>query len=237
MLSRLETVSTLALGLALALAPAARAEDQVPPGLPSPPNLPPPASADATPPAATPARTAAPQGPQDVPPVTGPTAPPTAPPDAVPPRTIPTLLPQPLIPDLQRRSGLVSRFIPITPNLPPDGRRDQWYDTRWGDPPNIRKHKNLYFNGGLYGLRWKAECTASIAPYFYGAPGQSTLGPDCIPSHRIGRLARNLVHPFKPVGMYYDQGAYVPLYDLDPFVPGPGAWPWPFFRRLTSAGG
>lgn len=145
--------------------------------------------------------------------------------------------PQPTIPDLAKRSGLVSRFIPIEPNLPPDPRRDQWYDTRWGDPPNQRAHPNSYHNGGLYGLPWRADCSKSVYPYFYGAPGRSTLTADCKPAHPAFRLSRAIFHPFKPVGMYYDQGSYVPVYDLDPVVPGPGAWPFPFFKKLTAAGG
>jgi hypothetical protein len=132
---------------------------------------------------------------------------------------------------------LITRFIPIEPHLPPDPKRDEWYDTRFGDPPNLRKHKNWYTNGGLYGLRWPATCTESIYPYFYGAPGASTLTEDCRPGHRLARLPRTIFHPFKPIGMYYDQGSYVPIYDLDPVVPGPGAFPWPWFRRITSAGG
>jgi hypothetical protein len=142
-----------------------------------------------------------------------------------------------LIKDTLRRSGLIQRYIPIKPHLPPDARRDQWYNTRWGDPPNRRAHPNWYANGGLYGLPWKAEHTQSFYPYFYGAPGENTIGPDTKPIHNVFRLPRALFHPFKPIGMYYDQGSYVPVYDLDPLVPGPGAWPWPFFRRLTSAGG
>ena len=31
---------------------------------------------------------------------------------------------------------MVGRYVPINPHLPPDPKRDQWYDTRWGDPPN-----------------------------------------------------------------------------------------------------
>src|SRR3954462_9401684 len=33
-------------------------------------------------------------------------------------------LPQPLIPDIHERSGLLDRFIPIEPHLPPDKDRD-----------------------------------------------------------------------------------------------------------------
>jgi hypothetical protein len=153
----------------------------------------------------------------------------------------PGQVPTPLVPEIRKRSGLLARFIPIVPHLPPDPRRDQWYDTRWADPPNLRPFSNWYTNGGLYGLPWKDDCTASFYPSFFGAPGQNTLRPDCKPCHNVFRILRSGptfgFFRFKPVGMYYDQGSYVPVYDLDPAVPGPGAWPWPFFRRLTSAGG
>jgi hypothetical protein len=144
---------------------------------------------------------------------------------------------KPLIPDIERRSGLLHRFVLIDPHLPPDTRRDQWYDTRWGDPPNLRQHPNYYTNGGLYGLRWKAASTQSFAPYFYGAPGSSTLTEDDRPVRAFYRPLSAIVHPFKPVGMYYEQGSYVPVYDLDPVVPGPGPMIWPWFRRLTNWGG
>jgi len=146
-------------------------------------------------------------------------------------------LPEPTVPELEKRSGLVGRYVPIDPRLPPDRKRDQWYDTRWGDPPNERRHPNWYFNGGLYGLPWKAECTASVYPYFFGSPGRSTITPDCKPPNSAVRLISTFVHPFKPVGYYYDQGSYAPTYDLDPVVPGPGPWPWRWYRPLTSWGG
>ena len=148
-------------------------------------------------------------------------------------------VPQPLIPETTQRDGLITRFTPIEPNLPPDRKRDQWYDTRWGDPPNLRRHPNFYSNGGLYGLPWKVKDTRSYYPYFFGAPGQNTITEDSRPLGRYpaARVVSALVHPFKPVGYYYDQGSYVPLYDLDPLVPGPGPAFFPFFRRITSAGG
>lgn len=146
-------------------------------------------------------------------------------------------VPQPAIPQVTERSGMVGRYVPINPHLPADPKRDNWYDTRWGDPPNTGRHPNSYRNGGLYGLPWKANHTASIYPYFYGAPGRNTLNADVRPVGYLERLPRMLLHPFKPVGMYYDQGSYVPVYDLDPLVSGPTAWPFPCFRRITSAGG
>jgi hypothetical protein len=144
---------------------------------------------------------------------------------------------EPAVPDLVNRSGLVSRMVPIEPHLPPDPRRDQWYDTRWADPPNVRYPVRWYPNGGLYGLAWKADHTKSISPYFFGAPGRSTLHGDENKPGYIARFTRSAFHPFNPVGMYYDQGSYVPVPDFRPFVPGPGAWPYPIFRRLTNWGG
>ena len=147
-------------------------------------------------------------------------------------------VPQPTIPDNKQRDGMITRTIPINPHLPPDPRRDQWYDTRWGDPPNSNgSHPNFYRNGGLYGIPWKANHTASIYPYFYGSPGKSTLNADVHPVGYLARLPRMLFHPFKPVGMYYEQGSYVPVYDLDPLVPGPTPWPYPFYQKLTAVGG
>jgi hypothetical protein len=146
-------------------------------------------------------------------------------------------IPEPTLPDLNQRSGLIGRIVPIEPRLPPDPRRDQWYDTRWGDPPNLRRHWNWYPNGGMYGLPWRANDTQSFTPYFFGSPGRSTLTEDSKPPHPAFRLSRMVFHPFKPVGGYYDQGSYVPIYDLDPLVPGPGPWPWPWYRRLTNWGG
>jgi hypothetical protein len=150
---------------------------------------------------------------------------------------LPGVEPQPTISDINQRSGLLHRFMPIESHLPSDPRRDHWYTTRWADPPDERAHPNFYMNNGLYGLRWKAVCTRSIYPYFFGAAGQDTLTEDCRPCRPFWRIGSAFIHPFKPVGIYYDQGSYAPVYDLDPLVPGPGSWPFPFFRRITSAGG
>ncbi len=152
---------------------------------------------------------------------------------------MPPAAPAPTIPDMMERNGNVNRFIPIESHLPPDPRRDNWYDTRWGDPPNrmTGSHPNFYRNGGLYGIPWKATHTASIYPYFFGSPGENTLNADVKRVGYLQRLPRMLFHPFKPIGMYYEQGSYVPVYDLDPLVPGPTAWPYPFYRRLTNWGG
>jgi hypothetical protein len=137
-------------------------------------------------------------------------------------------LPQPREPDIKKRSGLLTRFIPIEPHLPPDPYRDTFWDTRFGDQPTPPL-PNCIKGGGLYGFFWRAKCTASIYPYFYGSPGENSLGPECRRCWKPLRYAQGLVHPFRPVGMYYDQGSYVPIHDLDPFVPGPGPYPFPWY--------
>jgi hypothetical protein len=146
-------------------------------------------------------------------------------------------VPEPSVPQANQRSGLISRYIPIQSHLPGDKKRDDWYDTRFGDPPNFRSHPNYYTNGGLYGLRWNTAYTRSFSPFFFGAPGGNTLPNGWKPPRPIWRIGSAWVHPFKPVGMYYDQGTYVPVYDLDPIVPGPGSWPIPFFCSPTHGGG
>ena len=134
-------------------------------------------------------------------------------------------------------SGLTQRWYPAPSNLPPDPRRDQFYTTRWANRPADDKHVNSLCDGGLYGRRWPDSCTRSVAPYFRGYPGRDTLCPDCGPAkHELGRRLESFVHPSKPVGMYYAGGSYVPLYDLDPVVPGPGPFPWKHFWRKPTGG-
>lgn len=145
-------------------------------------------------------------------------------------------IPQPRVPEIEKRSGLLQRFTEIEPNLPPDRLRDNWYNTRWGNPPNRRKHINCYKNGGLYGLRWKDPATQSVYPYFFGSPGPAVLQAKDHRAPRSLRWISNIVHPFRPVGEYYDQGTFVPIYDLDPFVPGPGPFPWPWYYRGPVGG-
>jgi hypothetical protein len=143
-------------------------------------------------------------------------------------------VPLPRVPDIHQRSGLLSRFVPIEPHLPPDDDRDNFYGTRWGDhPPGDRINSRK--DGGLYGRTYKSRCTSCYYPYFHGSPGQNATNPDCEPCPRGLRLVTNLVHPFRPVCHYYAGGCYVPIYDLDPLVPGPGPFPWPhFFKRPTG---
>jgi hypothetical protein len=148
-------------------------------------------------------------------------------------------IPQPIIPNVEQRSGLISRFVPIEPRLPADKYRDTFYDTRWADRPDTHpNHPNVIKDGGLFGRFWPGYCTTSIYPFFYGSPGQSTVGPGCKPWHRALKLPQTLLQPFRPVCYYYEQGSYVPVYDLDPLVPGPGPNPYffPFYLRNPHGG-
>lgn len=142
------------------------------------------------------------------------------------------------IPDINKRSGLLTRFqsVPVT-NLPSDPHRDNFYGTRFGDYKVVGR-SNSMLDGGLYGLPLSQKCTSSVFPYFLGSPGGHAGCADCKLEHRggFGRLARSFVHPFKPVGMYYQQGSYVPIYDLSPFSPGPGPDLWPHFIQTKDDG-
>jgi hypothetical protein len=135
---------------------------------------------------------------------------------------------QPAVPDIRQRSGLITRFTSIKSLLPQDPKRDTFWDYRYGDVPT-QIGQNCMLDGGLYGRPLKADCTACVAPYFWGSPGKSTIGPHCKAPFPASRWLGNAPHPFRPVGMYYDRGCYVPIYDLDPWVPGPGPFPWRFY--------
>ena len=85
--------------------------------------------------------------------------------------------PEPRVPDIHERSGLLQRFElynkfkgPLT--LPKDPYRDNYYGFRYGDH-NKFFDTNTYYDGGLYGVRLPAKDTASIFPFFYGAPGRA----------------------------------------------------------------
>ena len=144
----------------------------------------------------------------------------------------------PHIPNMAQRSGLIGRYVPMMKtNLPQDPRRDNFYGTRYGDRA-VAPMTNNPLNGGLYGSRLDAGCVSCRNPQFYGAPGNPTADcPDCLPAYRhpIARTAASLFHPWKPVGHYYQSGCKVPIYDLDPLVPGPGPDLWPFY--LNGRGG
>jgi hypothetical protein len=140
---------------------------------------------------------------------------------------------EPLVPNMYQRSGLLTRFTPITPHLPPDPDRDEYHLTRW-DAPDVDR-PNHCRHGGLYGLVYRTGCTKCNWPNFQGSPGVDSIGPECIPGHPAMRWLWNVAHPWRPVGSYYAGGAHVPVYDLDPLVTGPGPYPWPvFFKRPTG---
>jgi hypothetical protein len=144
--------------------------------------------------------------------------------------------PQPKVTDLQERSGLLMRSAGIPETLPPDPLRDNFYNWRYGDSGAV-KHPNYIHTQGLYGLGWKSQCTESVYPYFYGSPGTGKVDGSCLPwQHRSLRFFQGLVHPFRPVGMYYAMGSYVPIYDLDPISPGPGPYPYPFYFNWWKGG-
>ncbi len=145
-------------------------------------------------------------------------------------------LPAPRVRDVEQRSGLMTRFQPLVKRtLPHDHKRDDWFDTRWADSPDI-SHPNDCRHGGLYGLKYAHRCTESVYPFFRGSPGAGTIGPECEPARSdLVRLYDNFIHPWRPVGMYYTKGSYVPIYDLDPIAPGPG--PFPFHSFFTHIWG
>jgi hypothetical protein len=145
-------------------------------------------------------------------------------------------IPQPHIADINQRSGLLQRFAGVKTNLPKDPYRDNFYGSRFGDRGKVLD-TNTFYDGGLYGVRLPARDTASVYPFFYGSPGKSTITaesrswrPSCL------RGLQQLTHQRKPVGMYYDRGSYVPIYDLDSFTPGPGPDYYPFFFQGSRGG-
>ncbi len=145
---------------------------------------------------------------------------------------------QPHIPNMAQRSGLLGRYVPrMQTNLPEDARRDNFYGTYYGDRA-VAPGTNSALNGGLYGQRLDAGCVTCRSPYFYGTPGNPKAScPQCQPAykHPLGRVGANLIHPWRPVGHYYQNGCTVPIYDFDPLVPGPGPDLWPFY--LNGRGG
>jgi hypothetical protein len=143
--------------------------------------------------------------------------------------------PDPFIPDITERSGLIMRFAGTPELLPPDPHRDFFYRTRYADSGKVT-HPNWVTTQGLYGLSWKTPATASVYPYFYGMPGQSSIDSSSRPWWRPLRFFQGLAHPWRPVGMYYQMGTYVPIYDLDPIAPGPGPYPYPFYFNWLHGG-
>lgn len=148
-------------------------------------------------------------------------------------------VPIPRVTDTYQRSGLLTRRAPVRSTLPVDGDRDKWYNTYWGDHPKPLHQKNVLGSnspnvGGLYGLPLR-NCAVCNYPNFNGAPGGPTNAHVCTPQPKGLRLFTSAFHQGKPVCYYYAGGCYVPVYDLDYFVPGPGPFPYKdFFKRTTG---
>ncbi len=144
--------------------------------------------------------------------------------------------PEARVKDLNERSGLLMRSAPMPARrLPPDPYRDNFYGTRFADR-GLVKHPNHVCTQGLYGLGWKSACTESVYPFFYGSPGTGKVDSSCLPWHRSLLALQGIVDPFRPIGMYYSMGSYVPIYDLDPLAPGPGPYPYLFYFNWWKGG-
>ena len=143
--------------------------------------------------------------------------------------------PAPFVPNITERSGLLQRFAATPELLPPDPHRDFFYETRYADSGRVT-HPNWFKTQGLYGLGMKTPDTESVYPYFYGMPGQSSIDSSSRPWWRPARFFQGLAQPWRPVGMYYQFGSYVPIYDLDPIAPGPGPYPYPFYFNWLHGG-
>lgn len=152
---------------------------------------------------------------------------------------LPALVPavgqaQPKVLDVNQRSGLITRMAPITPRLPDDPDRDRYYNTYWQDFPK-RPWRNSPFTGGLYGMPLNDHC-AKCNQNFYGSPGPDATENVCRTYPRWTRGITNMIFPYHPVGYYYAGGCSVPIYDLDPLVPGPGPFPLPYFKKRHNGG-
>ncbi len=93
------------------------------------------------------------------------------------PMTTRAQVPEARVPDIHKRSGLLERFElydKYKTKLPEDPYRDNFYGFRYGNRGKILD-TNTYYDGGLYGVRLPARDTASVYPFFYGAPGKSTI--------------------------------------------------------------
>ena len=143
--------------------------------------------------------------------------------------------PRAFVPETTERSGLIMRYAGTPEFLPPDPYRDFFYNTRYADS-GLVTHPNWFKTQGLYGLGLKTPDTQSVYPYFYGMPGQSTVDSSSRPWWRPARFFQGLAQPWRPVGMYYSYGSYVPIYDLDPIAPGPGPYPYPFYFNWLHGG-
>ena len=121
--------------------------------------------------------------------------------------------------------------------LPPDPYRDFFYNTRYADSGPVPLHPNWFKTQGL--LRaWaeNARHAEHLSILLRGMPGQNTVDSSSRPWWRPARFFQGLAQPWRPVGMYYSYGSYVPIYDLDPIAPGPGPYPYPFYFNWLHGG-
>ncbi|WP_165219919.1 hypothetical protein [Aquisphaera insulae] len=143
--------------------------------------------------------------------------------------------PAPNLQDLSERSGLMMRFAGVQEKLPPDPLRDNFYNTRYADR-GLVKHRDGIKDQGFYGMGWKARHTESVYPFFYGSPGSGKVDSSSLPWPRPFRFFQTVTNPYRPVGMYYSMGSYVPIYDFDAIAPGPGPYPFPFYFNWWKGG-
>ena len=96
--------------------------------------------------------------------------------------------PQPHIPELSERSGLLMRFVGTPERLPHDPLRDNFYNLRFANR-GLVKHPDGVKDQGLYGLGWKSDCTESVYPFFMGSPGTNRVNRSCLPWPRLTEVS------------------------------------------------
>ncbi len=146
--------------------------------------------------------------------------------------------PVPYVPEVTQRSGLVQRFAgtPEVPAAGPPPRQLLQHPVR--RQRDDQPHQLVPQPGTLRpGLEDARAPRASIRTCT-GRPARARSTQSSRPWWRPLRFFQGLAHPWRPVGMYYQMGTYVPIYDLDPIAPGPGPYPYPFYfnwvpRRLS----
>ena len=105
-------------------------------------------------------------------------------------------IPQPHIPDINQRSGLLQRFNATTSR--PTCRRTPTATTSTAPASATTPRSSTptpIYDGGLYGVRLPARDTASVYPFFYGSPGQSTITAESKSWRPSCLRARPAAHP------------------------------------------
>ena len=82
----------------------------------------------------------------------------------------------------------------------------------------------------------KTPDTQSVYPVLLRHAGPGSIDASSRPWWRPARFFQGLAQPWRPVGMYYNFGSYVPIYDLDPIAPGPARIPIPFYFNWVHGG-